>query len=103
MNILKAVVIGMAVLIVLGTGLLVYGLVERSVNGEATQALPPPAEPPATFGVVALPLAEGCTIADMAVEHGRLYVRTEPAGSCARIYVLDAASGTVLGSVEAEP
>ena len=102
MRILKPVVIGMAVLIVLGMGLLVYGLATRSVNDVGATAVPERA-PVTAFGTVNLPLPPGCAIADMAVADGRLYVRIGPQDPCARIYVLDAASGAVLGTVGAMP
>jgi outer membrane protein assembly factor BamB len=90
MRILKAVIIGMAVLIVLGMGLLVYGLTLRSVNGNVADD-------------TTLPFEDGCDIADMAIEDGRLYIRSGPSGDCSRVYVLDAETGTLIGTVRAAP
>ncbi len=103
MHILKAVVIGMAVLIVLGIGLLVYGLVQRSVNGDVADDVPAERSMVPAFGDITLPLGDGCSIADMAVEDGRLYIRSGPGGDCAGVYVLDAATGALVGSVRAAP
>lgn len=105
MGILKTVVIGMAVLIVIGMGLLVYGLVTRSVNGDDPGGAPQAAAPAPMipFGEVVVPAGPGCAIADMAADGGRLYVRTGPGADCARIFVLDPATGTVLGTVAVAP
>lgn len=103
MRILKSVVIGMAVLIVFGMGLLVYGLAQRSVNGDvADDGSTERANRPA-FGDITLPLGDGCSIADMAVEDERLYIRSGPEGDCAGVYVLDTATGALVGTVRVAP
>jgi hypothetical protein len=62
-----------------------------------------PGAPPSAFGDLRLPVPAGCSIADMAVEGQRLFVRTGPEGACARIFVLDASNGALLGTVGATP
>lgn len=103
MRILKAVIIGMAVLIVLGMGLLVYGLTQRSVNGNVADDRPAERSILPAFGDTTLPFEDGCDIADIAIEDGRLYIRSGPSGDCARFYVLDAETGTLIGTVRAAP
>lgn len=105
MRALKSVVIGMAVLIALGMALLVYGLAQpgwRPFAGSAAPKADTDAAP-AAFGDLRLPLPAGCSIADMTVVGQRLFVRTGPEGACARIFVVDAASGTILGTVGTPP
>jgi hypothetical protein len=109
MRVLKSVVIGMAVLIVLGMAMLVYGLTKPGWKpfanlGSSAPVDPNPAPAPATpaptpFGDVRLPVPPGCSIADMAVAGQRLFVRVGPEGACARIVVLDAGNGAVLGTI----
>ena len=77
MRILKAVIIGMAVLIVLGMGLLVYGLTQRSVNGNVADDRPAERSILPAFGDTTLPFEDGCDIADIAIEDGRLYIRSQ--------------------------
>ncbi len=109
MRALKSVVIGMAILIVLGLALLVYGLArpggrplapsDGTLGSSATElAAPLPA-----FGDLRLPLSPGCSMADMAVSGQRLFVRSGPDGACSRIFVIDSATGTLLGTVGTAP
>lgn len=106
MRALKSVVIGMAILIALGMALLVYGLARPGWRPFANQPSGGAADPgasPAAFGDLRLPLPPGCSIADMAVAGQRLFVRIGPDGACARIVVIDANTGNVLGTVGTTP
>jgi hypothetical protein len=114
MRSLKGLVIAMGVFIILGTGLLVYGLVQRASDpgfsffGKA----PAPAAQPATiagsgpagatpFGDVTVRLPAGCEVVDMKPDGDRLFVRVGPAaGACSQIVVVELASGRVLGNVK---
>lgn len=120
MRSLKALVVVMGILIALVSGLLVYGLMQRSTDPNfsffakapsATVSPAAPATPSAPlatnpvsgsvpFGDVTVRLPAGCTIEDMRPDGGRLFVRVGPAGACTQIVVVDLASGKVLGNVK---
>lgn len=109
MRALKALVIGMAVLIVLVMGLMAYGLTKKASDPDFTffdfagEAAPAAAEsaPSAPFGDILLPLPPGCRIEDMRPDGGRLFLRVgPPEGACPRIVVIDLSTGKVLGNVK---
>lgn len=117
---LKGLVVGLGVLIIAGFALLAYGfylkitdpdfrVTKPSPGSEAAQAaaqpqsVPMPVQAGRAFGEVRLPLPEGCTVVEMEPDGGRLYLRTGPEGLCERIVVLDAATGTVVGTVTIRP
>ena len=102
---LKGVVIGMGILIVIGMGLLVYGLV-RQVDGlDGASASPASnAETPRTaFGEIDIPLPAGCRIAEMRPADSHLFLRLEGDGDCGRILVIDLPSGSELGRINLRP
>jgi len=92
MKALKALVIGMAVLIVLGTGAVIAKLVAES--GRATAAGEP-------FGTVHLGLPDACRIAGVTAADDRLVVRAEgPAeAGCGELFVVDPGEGAVVGRI----
>lgn len=112
MRIIKAVVILMSILIVVGFGVLIWRMYnisskprqmpvaaapERMTERMAAQtgaAANRPA-PGRGFGAVSLGLPAGCEIAGASADAGRLVVHT----SCGEIRVLDLATGAPLGSV----
>lgn len=68
----------------------------------------PAAEPlPATgaqgFGDVVVQLPAGCTPIEMHPDGPLLYLRTGPAGTCARIWLIEVRTGRLLGSLRFEP
>ena len=100
MQALKVLVIFMAVLIVAGMALLVYGLVTRTGGGDSL------------FGGAGggaadleLPVPDGCTIAGAELSGERLVVRLEGLAErdCQQVLVVDLASGRLLGRVRAVP
>lgn len=92
---LKVLVMGTGALIVLAMVALAVGLVHKAKRRPVAET------PPVTFGTVKLPLADGCAIRHMTAETGRLFVLIGPEGPCARVFVLDAESGALLGTIEA--
>ncbi len=90
MQALKVLVIGMGILIVLGLGLVAYGLVSRV----STKGAP-------GFGDVELALPPGCGLADARAQDGRLVVRSDGPveRGCQQVFVIDIASGKILGRV----
>lgn len=100
MQALKALVIFMAVLIVAGMALLVYGLVTRTGGGDGSLFGGGTAA-----GGVDLPVPEGCAIAGAELSGERLVVRLDGLAErdCQQVLVVDLASGRLLGRVRAVP
>jgi len=111
MQYIKALVIGMGGLIVLGVGLLVYGLLAKP---------PPPAPPPGqsmtegsdvSEGFVELALTgnPGCRIERAAPDGRRLVIELAPASDeapdlrCEKIVIIDMSAGTIIGSIALQP
>lgn len=79
MRILKAVVIIMGVVILVGTGVLFWSMYNLSSKSGGVPASAPEA-------VISLALPAGCDIADISASNNRLFVRS----SCGPILVYDA-------------
>lgn len=111
MKIVKASVIIMGVLIVLGMGLLIYGFVTRlgkAPTEEAAQDTVPLVPlnvplgqdkglPAAAFGDVRIALAEGEIVLDVQAEGTRLLLRTKMPDGAETIRVFDLSTGEALG------
>ncbi len=104
----------MGLLIAVGMALFAYGLYQKIADpeftffpGETGEAPPftvvPPLPAPGAFGTIAVPLPEGCVLARVIPDGGRLYLRIGPAGRCERVVVVDVASGAVLGTITVGP
>ena len=89
---LKAIVIGMGVLIVVGFAIVVFEITRRLSNMGAEEACP-------AGEARALAVPQGCTLAEIAGVGERLALRLEPAASCPDLIYLDA-SGREIGRVE---
>ena len=105
MGALKSLVVGLGILIFLGMTLLAWGVYKKSTDADfrlfgAAPAADAGARP---FGDVALSLPAGCSIVEVRPQGQRLYLRIGPAGACARIVVVDAVRGTVLGTIRGAP
>jgi hypothetical protein len=125
---LKALVAAMGILIVLGIGVLGYGMYQKAQNPDFTFFEPDPVAPltpaampsavspvpglPASvvareplrpFGDIALPLPKGCDIVEMTPHRRFLYLRIGPGRACARVIVVDLRGGRVLGTLSVEP
>lgn len=105
MGALKALVIGMGLLLVAGLVALAYGLYYKASHPDFklfddTKALPAGHMAPASaFGDLSVPLPPGCHIVDMEATGARLYLRSD----CDTVVVVDTARGTVLGTIGARP
>ncbi len=105
---LKGLVITMGVLIVIAMGALAYGLYHKASNPDFRLFAGSKAGPTG-FGEVRLAGSAGCMIASAETADGRLYVRlgnapgAAPRSACDRVFVLDSATGAVLGSIGVEP
>ncbi len=91
---LKALVIGMGVLIVGGFTLVIVTIATRLGDGGAPG-----------FGTLALGLAESCRIAGSTLdgEHLVLHLRGPAKDGCAGVVVVDLEAGRVLGRIEPGP
>lgn len=108
MQALKVLVIFMAVLIVAGMALLVYGLVTRT-GGEGGGSTGLLGEGSGGSGGPAasldLPVPEGCRIAGSELAGDRLVIRLDGLAErdCQQVLVVDLASGRLVGRVRAVP
>ncbi len=107
MQALKALVIGLGLLVVAGMAGLGYGLYLKASNpdfhffSDDGKGGPAAVKP---FADIALNLADGCHIAGMrAGGKERLFLLIGPDGPCERVIVVDLKGGKVLGSVKAGP
>lgn len=105
---LKALVIGMGVLIVFGMIVLVYGLMQKASDpdfsffGKAEKAAPAPSEKIAAtpFGDISVRLPAGCRVENMQPDDGKLFVLVGPEGPCTQIIAIELATGRFLGNVK---
>ncbi|MEX2450782.1 MAG: hypothetical protein WD407_08010 [Rhodospirillales bacterium] len=116
-QVLKALVIGMGILIVIGMGVLGYGLYKQAqeldAGGARSSSVSPSVSSSAPssgggedktgFGEAVLPIPAGCEIAEVKPDGDRLYVIIGPAPSCARIVIVDPKSGKIMGTLKAAP
>lgn len=102
---IKALVIGMGVILVGGLALLVYGISQKASNPDYKMFHSKPAAnaPVAGFGETRIPLPEGCSIAEMHPDGANLYLHVGPAGPCERIIVIDVTTGQAIGSIWLRP
>jgi hypothetical protein len=117
MQALKALVIFMGVVIVIGVavvGVTIYNrmnrLGEAAPMSEATvdsQAAAPAAAatdvPLPAFGDMSVPVPEGCRVVEMVPAGDRLLLRLGSGQRCNRILIVDLATGTQLGSIDLVP
>lgn len=96
MQALKALVIGMAVLIVLGMGLLVYGIATR-VGGERVLT-----KVPEGFGTVEAELPPGASVRSVSLSEGVLVVELAMPDGGARILLFRLDERRQLGTVVLE-
>ncbi len=107
MKALKAIVIGMGILIVMAVGLVGFGLYKKSVDpgwklfGKPATVLTPSSAPLPlqAFKDINLGLAEGCRINDIRPDGQRVYIMTGPVDICNKVIVIDVNTGSVLGRI----
>lgn len=107
MQALKALVIGLGLLVVAGMAGLGYGLYLKASDPDfrffsGDGKVSPAAQEP--FADVAIKLPKGCNIASIRPTPGaRLFLLIGPDGPCQRVIVVDVKGGKVLGTVKAGP
>lgn len=103
MRVIKGVVIGLAVLIVMALGAVVWAIINLNEPADnRSSAISDEERTREIAETLSLGLPAGCEIADMELNGRRLAVRTTgPSGAndCARIYVVDLSSGAVITTV----
>ena len=95
MRALKALVIGMGLLIVAGVTLIAYGLYSKATD-PGFSFFSAGGGPAQAFDEASITLPSGCTI----VDGDRLYLRIgPPINACERVIVLDTHTGKILGTI----
>ncbi len=87
---LKALVIGMAILIAVGLAAVVTRLIDLAASGGSGGR---------SFGEARLGLAPGCRVVEATAGDGRLLLRIGEGAACERVLIVDPASGRVLGAL----
>ncbi|CAN0569030.1 unnamed protein product [Laminaria digitata] len=109
MRALKAMVIGMGVLIVIGVIVLIYAVTLRPGDepgpGAVSGKLPTPAAPstpsiPSTPYISAIDLPTGAEVVETRVGDGRIVIRLRLASGSGRLLILDAATGRLIGQTD---
>ena len=107
MALLKALVIGMGVLIVGAMGLLAYGLITKTSGDKATADATGIATKTerllAEVGDIVIPDSADCRIEDAITEGRRLTVTLGGTGTCSRVVVVDLATGAILAQIRLAP
>lgn len=111
MQAIKALVIGLGILIVAGIALLAYAFYARMTDPEFRLAKTERQQAAAVragqrgerFGQANLDLPEGCSIVEVQPDGKWLYLRVGPPGPCERVVIVDPLSGRVHGSLIARP
>lgn len=117
MQALKALVIFLGVLIVIGMGVLAYGIMvkfdewrarEDDVAAptpvvEATSSVTAPAATGVWAGDVKVAVPAGASVAETVVADGRMIVRLSLADGSQRYLIFDLATGTRIGAIELQP
>lgn len=96
----------MAVMIVVGIGVLGVTVARRAGGAGATDAARPvatPLAPPTAFGEVSLQLPPRARVLDMAMDQRRLVLHLQLAGRDKALMVVDLESGRSLGLIRLEP
>ena len=101
----KALVIGLGVLLLAGIALLTFGISQKAADPKFKLFEGRPASGAAvnTFGETRIALPEGCSVTEIRPDGPRLYLRIGPPGACERIIAVDAATGQPLGSIWLRP
>lgn len=117
MQALKALVIFLGVLIVIGMGVLAYGIMMKFDEWrareddaaaptpvvEAASSVAAPAAPEVWAGDVKVAVPAGARVAETVVADGRLILRLSLAGGGQRYLIFDLATGRRIGAIELQP
>lgn len=98
MRALKALVIGMAVLIFAGVVVLIIGIVDKAGDLDGKTAAPAASFDPATIDLPA-----GATVQETRIDGDRIVIRLTLADGTARLLVISAATGKQTGVIDLKP
>ena len=93
-RLLKAIVIGLGLLIVLGVAFIVYEVIGRAGGGAAVSA--------GDYGSATVKLPDGARVIGMTGEDDVLSLLVEDANGGQRVITIDRRSGALLGVIELE-
>jgi hypothetical protein len=99
MQAVKALVIGMGILIIAGLGLMVYGL----TNKVGAPASPAPAASAAAFGTIRASLPAGAAVESVQLQDGSVLVHLAMPDGGAQIMVFRLSDGRQTGTIELQP
>ena len=100
MMMLKGLVIGMGVLIVLGMGLLAWGLYHKTNKPDDTALETSMPGAAVAFGDIAIDLGDGCSIKSVVPDGNRLWLHVDGVStSCHRVLAVELSSGRILGTL----
>ncbi len=104
---LKALVIGMGILIAIGMAVLGYGIYQKAKELDLSPKKTVLKSNQSGFKEKTLPIPPGCRIIEMKPDGSRLYLRLGSESSlnrkCMMILVVDTDSGKILGSLKTAP
>lgn len=103
MQVIKALVVGMGVLIILGLGLLAYGLASKFGETVASDGSDKTVVSAAAFGTIRADLPAGATVADVQIQDGTMMVRLALPDGGAQIMVFRLSDGRQTGTIELQP
>ncbi|PPR12061.1 MAG: hypothetical protein CFH41_00094 [Alphaproteobacteria bacterium MarineAlpha11_Bin1] len=95
MRALKALVIGMAVIIVAGVVVLIFGIIDKT--GELDSKM---SEPLADFGITRVVLPAGAQISETLLDGDRILLRLTLADGTSRMMLIDANDGGQIGQID---
>ncbi|MFQ5939287.1 MAG: hypothetical protein ACE5KL_04350 [Alphaproteobacteria bacterium] len=101
MQALKVLVIAMGIAILAGVAVIGVTIYKRATEPRDETAAAP--APPPAFGTVEVPIPEGCSVVETLAAGERLILRIGTGAACDRIYVVDLASGALLGVLLTTP
>ena len=99
-QVLKALVIGMGILIVIGMAALGYGIYQKATELDLG---PEKTTSQGGFSEKKLPIPPDCSVVEMKPDGPRLYLRLGPERKCAKILIIDTKSGNIVGSLKTAP
>lgn len=102
MQAIKALVIGLGVLIAISIGLLIYGFYAGYADPSPARGSRDPGGPTEPSNTV-LPVPQTCRIVDAVADGRRIVIRTGDASECQRVFVVDTKSNTIVTRIRIQP
>jgi hypothetical protein len=103
MQVVKAVVIAMGFLILVGMAILVYGLTNKFGSTKSDSGAASATAGPAAFGTIRAGLPAGATVAGVQMQDGTILVHLTLPDGGAQILVFRLSDGRQTGTIELQP